>query len=315
VLTAQHCLADRGETTAVRVGSNNLNGGTRIAVDRFVTPPTSGDVALLHLVSEVDTAPVQLASETAPLNVTGTVYGWGAEKAAAPGGKPVMSPVLKQTTTQVTGTNKDTYGGPGVSTRSADSTGAAYLGDSGGPLIVGGVQVGVASKSIGGASTSASTTFANVSSHRAWIESVTKAADVVPTGNLALNRPASSMDRLCAAAQTPAKAVDGRASAPTDAWCAENDDFVALQVDLGTTRNLKRIVIKHAGAGNEPPESNTKDFFLYTSTDGVVWRVADNVSGNTASVTTSNMNLPARFIKFQSVELVVKVYEIEAYAS
>jgi secreted trypsin-like serine protease len=34
VLTAQRCLADAGETTAVRVGSNDLGGGTRIPVDR-----------------------------------------------------------------------------------------------------------------------------------------------------------------------------------------------------------------------------------------------------------------------------------------
>ncbi len=315
VLTAQHCLADNGETTAVRVGGAELNGGTRIAVDRFVTPPTSGDVVLLHLAREVSAAPVRLASTAPPLNSTGTVYGWGAEKAAAPGEKPVMSAVLKQTTTEVNaGTRPDTYGGPGLSTQSVAAVGAAYLGDSGGPLVVGGVQVGVASKAIGGASPSASTVFAKVDSHRAWIETVINAGELAPAGNLALTRPASSGDRLCTATQTAAKAVDGRAGGPDDAWCANNDDLVSLQVDLGATRNVKRIVIKHASAGSASPLSNATSFLLATSTDGIVWRAVDQVSSNTAPTTTSNTNVPARFIKYVSLDSVVTVYELEAYA-
>jgi secreted trypsin-like serine protease len=173
VLTARHCLADAGETTAVRVGSAQLGGGTRIAVDRSETPPTAGDVALLHLVEEVDAAPVELASADPPFVSFGTMYGWGAESAPAEGQRPVMSTVLKQATTDVySSANPDGDGGPGLSSWSLGSTGGAYRGDSGGPLLVGGVQVGVISRINGTASASAFNDHASVGRHRAWIRSV-----------------------------------------------------------------------------------------------------------------------------------------------
>jgi secreted trypsin-like serine protease len=173
VLTARHCLADEGETTVVRVGSTELGSGTRIAVDRAETPPSAGDVALLHLVEEVDAAPVRLAAADPRFVAVGTMYGWGAEGAPADGQKPVMSTVLKQATTDVySSAYPDGAGGPGLSSWSLGSTGGAYRGDSGGPLLVDGVQVGVISRINGNATASAFNDHASVARHRAWIRSV-----------------------------------------------------------------------------------------------------------------------------------------------
>ncbi|MFG1610474.1 S1 family peptidase [Actinoplanes sp. NPDC049265] len=176
VLTARHCLADAGETTAIRIGRTELGGGTRIAVDESRTPPAAGDVALLHLAAPVDIAPVGLASTDPALPTHGTMYGWGAEAAEAPGQPPVMSPVLKQASTFIfTDENADGDGGPGLSSWSLGGTGAGYKGDSGGPLIVDGTQVGVISTSVGAPRSDGFNDHASVARNRDWIRSVTGA--------------------------------------------------------------------------------------------------------------------------------------------
>ncbi len=172
VLTARHCVADEGESTVIRTGSTELGGGARIAVDRTETPSSAGDIALLHLAEEVDTTPVRLVSKNPPFDF-GIMYGWGAEKVPAEGHKPVMSPVLKQAITDVYSSSyPDAAGGPGLSSWSLGGTGGAYRGDSGGPLLSRGVQVGVISRINGNASASAFNDHASVAHHRAWIRSV-----------------------------------------------------------------------------------------------------------------------------------------------
>jgi hypothetical protein len=316
VLTAQHCLADEGETTVVRVGSTELLGGTRIAVDRTETPPKSGDVALLHLVDEVDATPVRLAADNPPFDAVATMYGWGAERVPDPGQRPVMSPVLKQATTTVSGnTDRDGFRGPGLTTTSVGGTGAGLQGDSGGPLLVDGVQVGVISRALGDGSASASNVHARVADHRQWIRAITEAVDGGPAtdANVALNSTATSRERPCTPEQTAAKVVDGRAGAPQDKWCSDDGDLKTLEIDLGANRHLKRIVIKHAGAGGESTALNTTNFVLLASAEGGAWRTADVVLDNTASTTTSTVNLTARFIRFVTADNVVNIYEIEAY--
>src|SRR5262249_16125467 len=50
-------------------------------------------------------------------------------------------------------------------------------------------------------------------------------------------------------------------------WCAEGW-LSFLQVDLGGSRPVKRFVVKHASAGGESDESDTRDFNIQVSTDG-----------------------------------------------
>jgi hypothetical protein len=85
--------------------------------------------------------------------------------------------------------------------------------------------------------------------------------------NLALGRPATG-SAPCSPDRGPEKAFNGSVAGGTaDSWCADNRPFF-LQVDLGAPRPVRRFVVKHAGAGGESQESNTRDFNIQVSTDG-----------------------------------------------
>lgn len=88
--------------------------------------------------------------------------------------------------------------------------------------------------------------------------------------NLALGRPASSSPS-CSPDQGPEKAVNGSVTGgKTDGWCAEGDRLF-LQVDLGATRPLNRFVVKHASAGGENEDSDTREFDIQVSLDGTTF--------------------------------------------
>ena len=85
--------------------------------------------------------------------------------------------------------------------------------------------------------------------------------------NLALQRPATG-SQPCSPDQGPEKAVNGSvAGGQADRWCAQ-DRPLFLQVDLGAVRPVTRFVVKHASAGGEKEESDTRDFNIQLSTDG-----------------------------------------------
>jgi hypothetical protein len=57
------------------------------------------------------------------------------------------------------------------------------------------------------------------------------------------------------------------AGGQNDSWCA--DDWpLFLQVDLGATRPVNRFVVKHASAGGESVDLDTREFNLQVSQDG-----------------------------------------------
>jgi hypothetical protein len=85
--------------------------------------------------------------------------------------------------------------------------------------------------------------------------------------NLALNRPATGSSP-CSDDEGPEKAVNGSVSGgQADRWCGEGWPMF-LQVDLGAVRPVTRFVVKHASAGGENEESDTRDFHIQLSTDG-----------------------------------------------
>jgi hypothetical protein len=85
--------------------------------------------------------------------------------------------------------------------------------------------------------------------------------------NLALHRPAAGSSP-CSLDQGPEKAVNGSvAGGQTDRWCAEGWPLF-LQVDLGALRPVARFVVKHASAGGESDESDTREFDIQLSTEG-----------------------------------------------
>jgi hypothetical protein len=101
-------------------------------------------------------------------------------------------------------------------------------------------------------------------------------ADGLP--NLALRRPVTAT-RPCSPDRGPEKAVNGSvAGGKGDSWCAE-DRPLFLQVDLGSTRPVKRFVVKHASAGGESNEADTRDFNIQVSTDGKTFTTVATSSG------------------------------------
>ena len=96
--------------------------------------------------------------------------------------------------------------------------------------------------------------------------------------NLALGRPATG-SIPCSEDQGPEKAVNGSvAGGETDRWCGE-DRPLYLQVDLGSTRPVARFVVKHASAGGESEESDTREFNIQVSTDAKTFTTVETSAG------------------------------------
>src|SRR5262245_30134609 len=85
--------------------------------------------------------------------------------------------------------------------------------------------------------------------------------------NLALRRPVTGSPP-CGPDQGAEKAVNGSVSGgQTDGWCTR-DWPMFLQVDLGAVRPVTRVIVKHASAGGESEQSNTRDFNIQLSNEG-----------------------------------------------
>jgi F5/8 type C domain len=96
--------------------------------------------------------------------------------------------------------------------------------------------------------------------------------------NLALQRPATG-SQPCSQDEGPEKAVNGSvAGGLADKWCAQGWPLF-LQVDLGAVRPVTRFVVKHASAGGENEQSDTRDFNIQLSTDGKMFSMAASSTG------------------------------------
>lgn len=158
VMTARHCV-DQGDMS-VRVGSAKLGEGEEAKVDRKVPNP-AGDIALLHLDHQVKSSYAKLTDKDPKAGSVNQIYGWGA---TAPNAAP--SADLLSAKVKVVGMNcKDNFDGPAICSEGVD--GAAYFGDSGGPEMADGVQVGVCSTGDGEGK---SQQYASVAAARKWIK-------------------------------------------------------------------------------------------------------------------------------------------------
>jgi secreted trypsin-like serine protease len=135
VMTAHHCQSSSG--MHVLVGNVNFGQGTRGTVDRQVTSP-NGDIALLHLSAPINTTFMRLGTADPSTGSTNQIYGWGRTLNQSP-----PSSVLKTANVRVTGRSTDAFGGRAIASQGIN--GAAWHGDSGGPEVANGAQVGVAS--------------------------------------------------------------------------------------------------------------------------------------------------------------------------
>jgi hypothetical protein len=96
--------------------------------------------------------------------------------------------------------------------------------------------------------------------------------------NLALNHQATGTPP-CQQDQGPDKAVNGSvAGGPADRWCAQERPWF-LQVDLGASHPVTRFVVKHASAGGENEQSDTREFNIQLSGDGKSFTTVASSSG------------------------------------
>ncbi|NJC24291.1 secreted trypsin-like serine protease [Arthrobacter pigmenti] len=162
VLTAKHCEGTR----SVRLGSaSNGSGGTvrTIVADRAFA---GGDVRLLKLSSPYSGATVTLDRDRVTQAGPASAYGWGRTCSVCN-----ASPTLKTAQVSITAYSSDAYGGPALQTYGQD--GQVFKGDSGGPLMVNGQQVGVLSTGSGDPDTyDRPANYSEVSNAMSWITSI-----------------------------------------------------------------------------------------------------------------------------------------------
>ena len=139
--------------------------------------------------------------------------------------------------------------------------------------------------------------------------------------NLALNKPATGTSP-CSSTQGPANAFNGSVTGGgDDKWCS-HDPAPMLQVDLGATYNVAHFVVRHAGAGGENPEYDTRDFNIQVSVDGTNFTTVTTVTGNASDVTIHDIaTTPARFVRLNVVtatsngDTAARIYEFEVYGT
>ncbi len=96
--------------------------------------------------------------------------------------------------------------------------------------------------------------------------------------DLALQRPAIGSEP-CTPDQGPDKAFNGSVSGgPDDKWCTHEWDRF-LQVDLGTAIKVNRFVVKHASAGGESEDLDTREFNIQVSKDGKMFATVASSTG------------------------------------
>jgi NedA-like, galactose-binding domain len=102
--------------------------------------------------------------------------------------------------------------------------------------------------------------------------------DVAGRVNLSRGRPATGT-LPCKIDQGPDKAVNGSVSGgESDRWCAQGWPLY-LQVDLEAPHAVSRFVVKHASAGGEDEERDTREFNIQLNTDGKMFRTVASSSG------------------------------------
>jgi secreted trypsin-like serine protease len=160
VLTAGHCASSGGMT--VLIGSTNLGEGTEDTVDSQEVDP-DGDLALLHLTDPVETTYAPLADKDPEVGSINEIYGWGK---TSPSSGPAAQ--LKTATVKVTAVDC-TDGAGGQAICSTGINGTAFNGDSGGPEMADGVEVGVCST---GDEQTKTQEYASVAANRTWIQQI-----------------------------------------------------------------------------------------------------------------------------------------------
>nr|WP_200797571.1 trypsin-like serine protease [Streptoalloteichus hindustanus] len=163
ILTAKHCVSGGG--LSFRIGSLDQSSGGTMA-NGVQVQTHSSDLALVKLDRSVQATYARLGSQGAYRpGQSVQVYGWGATSRC---GSEIncQSRYLKVANVTVTGSCTDAYGGSAVCARRGNGITAG--GDSGGPMMANGVQIGVASTS----DRQTTTAYTDVTRYRSWIKSI-----------------------------------------------------------------------------------------------------------------------------------------------
>lgn len=139
--------------------------------------------------------------------------------------------------------------------------------------------------------------------------------------NLAMGRPATGSPP-CNPTQTPDKAFNGSSEGgPDDKWCSATPNPY-LQVDLGRTFSVSRLVVEHAGAGGDDFTLNTRDFDIQVSTDGTNFQTVASTLANIQSITIHEIApVAARFVRLNIVTpaqipgAAANIYEFQVFAA
>ncbi|QGV77105.1 S1 family peptidase [Streptomyces ficellus] len=164
ILTAKHCVSGGG--LSFRIGSLDQSTGGTVANGVSVHNHASSDLSLVRLDRSVPGTYATLGRPgSVSVNQTVQVYGWGATSQCGSEAN-CQSRYLKVADVIVTGGCRDAYNGSAICARRGNGITAG--GDSGGPMMANGVQVGVASTS----DRQTTTAYTNVTAYRSWIQSV-----------------------------------------------------------------------------------------------------------------------------------------------
>lgn len=136
--------------------------------------------------------------------------------------------------------------------------------------------------------------------------------------NIAINKTATGSTTSCTVDEGVNKAFDG-STTNNSKWCINIAGDKWLKVDLGGSFDVTMWVVKHAGAGGEGLDYNTKDFKLQKSANGTdSWLDVDFVTGNTQNVTDRAVALfPAQYLRLyitnSGADDAGRIYEFEIY--
>ncbi|MBH5338713.1 trypsin-like serine protease [Streptomyces pactum] len=164
ILTAKHCVSGGG--LSFRIGSLDQTSGGTTANGAQTYTHSASDLALVRLDRSVSATYARLGQPgSVSVGQTVQVYGWGATSQCGSEAN-CQSQYLKVANVSVTGGCRDAYSGSAICARRGDGITAG--GDSGGPMMANGVQVGVASTS----DRQTTTAYTNVTAYRSWIQSI-----------------------------------------------------------------------------------------------------------------------------------------------
>jgi secreted trypsin-like serine protease len=167
ILTAKHCVSNTTAQYTFRVGSLDQTSGGTMATGSTITRHGTADIAIVRLTTSVSGtySPLGTTSDVATQQ-TVQVYGWGATCTGQPEIN-CQSRLLKVANVRVRTLNCSDYTG-GAAVCATRINGITAGGDSGGPMVASGRQVGVASTS----DRANNTAYTNITRYRTWINSV-----------------------------------------------------------------------------------------------------------------------------------------------